>query len=106
MPWSCRMSRARLSRRARAWRWSRPTICWRRCAASDRASWSTPTHGATGDAVDRKEQRMRLVIGGDHAGFPLKGAVKDFLQAQGHTVEDVGTHSAEPVDFPDIARLV
>jgi ribose 5-phosphate isomerase B len=49
---------------------------------------------------------MRLVIGGDHAGFPLKGPVKVFLEAQGHAVEDVGTHSAEPVDFPDIARLV
>ncbi|HZG67318.1 MAG TPA: ribose 5-phosphate isomerase B [Herpetosiphonaceae bacterium] len=49
---------------------------------------------------------MKLVIGGDHAGFPLKGSVVDFLRMQGHEVEDVGTHSAEPVDFPDIARLV
>ena len=49
---------------------------------------------------------MKLVIGGDHAGFPLKGPVVEYLRAQGHTVEDVGTHSAEPVDFPDIARLV
>lgn len=49
---------------------------------------------------------MKLVIGGDHAGFPLKGPVVDFLRTEGHEVEDVGTHSAEPVDFPDIARLV
>ena len=49
---------------------------------------------------------MKLVIGGDHAGFPLKGPVVDFLRMEGHQVEDVGTHSAEPVDFPDIARLV
>jgi ribose 5-phosphate isomerase B len=49
---------------------------------------------------------MKLAIGGDHAGFPLKGPLVDFLSAQGHTVEDFGTHSAEPVDFPDIARLV
>ncbi len=49
---------------------------------------------------------MKLVIGGDHAGFPLKGPVVDFLRMEGHEVEDVGTHSAEPVDFPDIARLV
>ena len=49
---------------------------------------------------------MKLVIGGDHAGFPLKGLVVDFLRMEGHEVEDVGTHSAEPVDFPDIARLV
>jgi ribose 5-phosphate isomerase B len=49
---------------------------------------------------------MKLAIGGDHAGFPLKGPLIDFLSAQGHAVQDFGTHSAEPVDFPDIARLV
>ena len=49
---------------------------------------------------------MKLAIGGDHAGFPLKGAVVDYLKSRGHAVEDFGTHSAEPVDFPDIARLV
>jgi ribose 5-phosphate isomerase B len=36
----------------------------------------------------------------------LKGPVIDFLRAQGHEVEDFGTHTPEPVDFPDIARLV
>jgi ribose 5-phosphate isomerase B len=49
---------------------------------------------------------MRLVVGGDHAGFPLKGPLIAFLQARGHTVEDMGAYSAEPVDFPDIARKV
>ena len=49
---------------------------------------------------------MRLAVGGDHAGFPLKGPVIDFLRALGHEVTDFGTHSAEPVDFPDIARSV
>jgi len=49
---------------------------------------------------------MKLAVGGDHAGFPLKGAVIEFLRAQGHEIEDFGTHSADPVDFPDIARLV
>jgi ribose 5-phosphate isomerase B len=49
---------------------------------------------------------MRLVIGGDHAGFPLKGPVVDTLRSWGHEVTDVGTHSTDPVDFPDIAQLV
>ncbi|MCL5998444.1 MAG: ribose 5-phosphate isomerase B [Chloroflexi bacterium] len=49
---------------------------------------------------------MRLAIGGDHAGFALKGPVIDYLRASGHTVEDFGTHSPEPVDFPDIAQAV
>jgi ribose 5-phosphate isomerase B len=49
---------------------------------------------------------MKLVIGSDHAGFPLKGPVIELLRSWGHTVNDVGTYSAAPVDFPDIARKV
>ena len=47
---------------------------------------------------------MRLVVGGDHAGFALKGPIVEVLRSWGHEVTDVGTHSSEPVDFPDIAR--
>ena len=46
---------------------------------------------------------MRLVIGGDHAGFHLKGVVVDNLGEWGHTVEDIGAHTPDPVDFPDLA---
>ena len=49
---------------------------------------------------------MRLVVGGDHAGFPLKGTIVEALRAWGHDVTDVGTHSPDPVDFPDIAEVV
>jgi ribose 5-phosphate isomerase B len=49
---------------------------------------------------------MRLAIGGDHAGFPLKGPIIDWLQEGGHIIEDFGTHSLDPVDFPDIAQAV
>lgn len=49
---------------------------------------------------------MKLAVGGDHAGFPLKGPLVAFLEEEGHTVTDHGTHSPEPVDFPDIARKV
>jgi ribose 5-phosphate isomerase B len=49
---------------------------------------------------------MRIAIGGDHAGFPLKGPVVEALKRWGHEVTDHGTHSPEPVDFPDIARVV
>ena len=45
---------------------------------------------------------MRLVVGGDHAGYELKGAVVAALREWGHAVEDVGAHDAEPVDFPDV----
>ena len=49
---------------------------------------------------------MRLVVGGDHAGFPLKGPVVDTLRPWGHEVIDVGTDSPDLVEFPDIAELV
>jgi ribose 5-phosphate isomerase B len=49
---------------------------------------------------------LRLVVGGDHAGFLLKGPLIELLRSWGHTVEDFGTHSVEPVDFPDLAHRV
>ncbi len=53
---------------------------------------------------------MRLVIGSDHAGFALKQEVVRHLEAAGHDVEDIGTFSVEPVDYPpicaDVARRV
>ncbi|SPE41382.1 ribose-5-phosphate isomerase [Candidatus Sulfopaludibacter sp. SbA3] len=48
--------------------------------------------------------KWKLVVGCDHAGFPLKGPVIQTLQAWGHTVKDIGTYSTLPVDFPDIAQ--
>ena len=49
---------------------------------------------------------LRVAVGGDHAGFLLKGPVVELLRAWGHTVDDFGTHSVEPVDFPDVAHRV
>jgi ribose 5-phosphate isomerase B len=49
---------------------------------------------------------MRLVSGGDHAGYLLKGAVVAAMRSWGHAVEDVGVHAPDPVDFPDIVHAV
>ncbi|HEU4618944.1 MAG TPA: bifunctional transaldolase/phosoglucose isomerase [Gammaproteobacteria bacterium] len=49
---------------------------------------------------------MRIAIGSDHAGFELKEAVKAFLAEERHEVLDVGTHSRDPVDYPDYADAV
>ena len=49
---------------------------------------------------------MRLVIGSDHAGWPLKQAVIAHVRELGHEVVDVGSYDEKPVDFPDIARNV
>lgn len=47
---------------------------------------------------------MRIAIGSDHAGFPLKERVKLELARMGHQVEDLGTSSAEAsVDYPDFS---
>src|SRR5688572_6147225 len=48
---------------------------------------------------------MQVVIGSDHAGLDLKEAVRGFL-IQEHEVLDVGTLSADPVDYPDYAAAV
>ncbi|RPH93935.1 ribose 5-phosphate isomerase B [candidate division KSB1 bacterium] len=49
---------------------------------------------------------MRIAVGCDHAGFSLKTELVNWLEAQGHAVEDFGTYSADPVDYPDFARAV
>ncbi len=53
---------------------------------------------------------MRIAIGSDHAGFPLKEELKQFLKELGHDVTDFGNHSVEPVDYPlycvPVARAV
>ncbi len=47
---------------------------------------------------------MRVVIGSDHAGWPLKKSVIDHVRSLGHEVVDAGSFDEKPVDFPDIAR--
>ncbi len=49
---------------------------------------------------------MKLCIGADHAGFELKETIRGHLAAQGLLVEDCGTSSPEPVDYPDIGAKV
>ena len=44
---------------------------------------------------------MRIAIGCDHAGFPLKAPIVELLESPGHEVVDFGTDSTEPVDYPD-----
>ena len=49
---------------------------------------------------------MRIAIGADHAGFALKQHVVKTLGRLGHDVDDRGTHSQEPVDYPPICAEV
>lgn len=49
---------------------------------------------------------MKIYIGSDHAGFPLKETLRDHIREKGHEVMDLGTFSEESVDYPDLAREV
>jgi ribose 5-phosphate isomerase B len=43
---------------------------------------------------------MRIAVASDHAGFRLKQLLADHLRRGGHEVEDLGTDSEAPVDYP------
>lgn len=49
---------------------------------------------------------MKVALGCDHAGFPLKRGILETVEKLGHVVFDLGTFSEEAVDFPDITRNV
>jgi ribose 5-phosphate isomerase B len=47
---------------------------------------------------------VKIAIGSDHAGFEYKEKIKILLSELGHSVEDFGTSSAQPVDYPLFIR--
>ena len=49
---------------------------------------------------------MKVAIGCDHAGYPLKMAVEDKLLKDGYEIIDLGTDSTEPVDYPGYGKAV
>jgi ribose 5-phosphate isomerase B len=53
-----------------------------------------------------KNTDMKIAIGSDHAGFQYKARILEFLEQQGHSVTDFGTHSEEAVDYPLFIRPV
>ena len=49
---------------------------------------------------------MKVGIAADHAGYALKQGLVPSLRSPGLELEDLGTHSSEPVDYPDVAEWV
>ena len=49
---------------------------------------------------------MIVAIGSDHGGYNLKEEIKNLLTEKNIKFQDFGTHSAEAIDYPDIARTV
>jgi len=50
--------------------------------------------------------KPRVALGADHAGFPIKETIRQFLQNAGYLVDDLGTWSEESVDYPDYGKAV
>jgi ribose 5-phosphate isomerase B len=84
---------------------------WTRPSPGDVKPLAQPAPRAPGrpaNAAPAKADPARTVaLGGDHGGYALKESLRRFVQGElGYAVIDVGTHSTEPVDYPDIARAV
>lgn len=48
---------------------------------------------------------MKILIGSDHIGFPLKANIKQYLEEQGHEVIDLGCPDENnAIDYPDVAE--
>lgn len=56
--------------------------------------------------TNAKDNVKRVALGSDHGGFASKEILKTYLELQGYTVLDVGTHSRDSVDYPDFAVKV
>jgi ribose 5-phosphate isomerase B len=50
--------------------------------------------------------KLRIAIGSDHAGFPVKEAIRKYLDGAGYAVDDQGTSSEDSVDYPDYGKAV
>jgi ribose 5-phosphate isomerase B len=50
--------------------------------------------------------KPRIALGSDHAGFPIKETIRQFLENSGYPVDDLGTWSEESVDYPDYGKAV
>jgi len=58
------------------------------------------------DALAPRADIRTVAIAGDHTSLALKSALVSHLRATGYAVHDLGTSSAEPVDYPDTAEAV
>lgn len=71
-------------------------------AGGPSANAPAPVPSGASPAIPRRV----VAIGADHGGFELKEILKADLTAAGFEVRDVGTHSKDPVDYPDFAHAV
>ncbi|QBD78660.1 ribose 5-phosphate isomerase B [Ktedonosporobacter rubrisoli] len=53
-----------------------------------------------------EKSKQTIVIGSDHYGLALKNVVGEYLREKGYRVDDLGTFSDTPVDYPDVGQKV
>ena len=51
-------------------------------------------------------EKTIIGLASDHAGYPLKEQVKEWLTAKGYAYEDFGTHSTDSCDYPEFAHAL
>jgi ribose 5-phosphate isomerase B len=63
--------------------------------------------GSDDSPMEEREPFLRIAIASDHAGYVLKERIKEYiLSLGGYEIEDYGTMSQDPVDYPDYALKV
>jgi len=67
---------------------------------------NAPSTGAASVESSPEKSARVVAIGADHGGFELKQQLKGHLRDWGYQVLDLGTDSAEAVDYPDFAEAV
>jgi ribose 5-phosphate isomerase B len=64
---------------------------------------------STTSAEEVKPIFRKVTVASDHAAFDLKKQVIDYIKEKyGSSIElyDAGVYSADPMDYPDIARVL
>ncbi len=48
--------------------------------------------------------KIKVILGADHLGLPLKNSIKEHLMNNNYEVEDIGVNENNPIDYPDIGE--
>ena len=51
-------------------------------------------------------KNIKIALGADHGGFPLKEILKEHLVKNNYAIDDCGTYSTDSVDYPVFASAV
>ncbi len=85
---------------------ARDAACLHRVPLVGQGAPSPSPAPATPNVLPASWPCQAVALGCDHGGLDLKRALKSHLESLGYRVEDVGTHTTDAVDYPDIAEEV